>query len=93
MLREMPSTRAVARIESPCSCAWRMAFQSVCWRGVGGRSGLTRACGAVPVDGRPVRGGRELQPAGRGHTRAEAQGDALERRVARQLGAALAQHA
>ena len=45
----MPSTRAVARIESPCSCAWRMAFQSVCWRGVGGRSGLTRACGEAPL--------------------------------------------
>ena len=53
MLREMPSTRAVARIESPCSCAWRMAFQSVCWRGVGGRSGLTRACGAVPLTAVP----------------------------------------
>ena len=49
VLREMPSTRAVARIESPCSCAWRMALQRACCRGVGGRSGLTRTCGEGAV--------------------------------------------
>ena len=30
-----------------------MAFQSACWRGVGGRSGLTRACGEAPVTAVP----------------------------------------
>ncbi len=53
MLRAMPSTRAVARIESPCSCAWRMAFQRACWRGVGGCYGLTRARGEAPLTAVP----------------------------------------
>ena len=35
VLREMPRTRAVARMERPCSCACRIAFQRACWRGVG----------------------------------------------------------
>ena len=36
--REIPSSRAVARMDSPCNCACWIAFQRASCRGVGARS-------------------------------------------------------
>ena len=51
MTREIPSSLAVARIESPCSCACWIAFQRASCRGVGGRSCLLPGSGftAAPL--------------------------------------------